>query len=307
MVEEFHSESFEAAILDCLRRWQPRIAQLEFTHMAQYAPFCAPARTILVEHDVTFDLFNQLQKLDADWDAARQARLWRRFETAAWGQVNRVVTMSEKDRTLVGSPRAITLPNGVDLERFRPSPTPPDPRRLLFIGSFAHLPNLTALEFFLRDVWPRLHNATLHVIAGQRHNYYLDYYRHRASPHLDQPGVEVEGFVSDVRSAYDRAAIVVIPLIASAGTNIKVLEAMAAGKAIVSTPAGDNGLDLVPGQEFLLAHNADGLINAIDSLLDNPAECARLGHAARTRAEIEFGWDAIARKQSALYTELLQS
>ena len=76
---------------------------------------------------------------------------------------------------------------------------------------------------------------TLHVIAGARHEYYLEYFRGRVSLNLPQPGIELEGFVSDVRSAYARATIVLAPLTASAGTNIKVLEAMAMGKAIVST------------------------------------------------------------------------
>jgi glycosyltransferase involved in cell wall biosynthesis len=258
-----------------------------------------------VEHDITFDLHEQLARVEGGFDNERQARLWRKFETRAWDRMDRVVTMSEKDRLTVGSPLAVTLPNGVDLERFRPSAVPPDPRRLLFIASFAHLPNLTALEFFLREVWPLLDRATLHVIAGQRHEYYLDHYRHRAAFDLNQPGIELDGFVSDVRGAYARAAVAILPLVASAGTNIKVLEAMAAGKAIVSTPAGVNGLDLIPGEEFLLAADGPTMAAAINSLLDAPDECDRLGSAARRRAELQFGWDAIARKQSALYKEII--
>jgi glycosyltransferase involved in cell wall biosynthesis len=307
VVEEFASPAFEKALRECVARWKPRIAQLEFTQMAQYAAACSPARTILVEHDVTFDLYDQLYRQDGDWDRQRQARLWRRFETKAWTEVNRVVTMSEKDRLLTGRSSALTLANGVDLERFQPSGKPTEPGRLLFIGSFAHLPNLTALEFFMRDVWPKLSGVQLHVIAGQRHEYYLDHYRHLLSLDLNQKGVEVEGFVSDVRTAYARASVVILPLVASAGTNIKVLEAMAAGKAIVSTPAGVNGLDLRPGAEFLLAEGGGAMAEAIRTLLDSEEQRARLGAAARRCVEEEFGWDAIARRQSALYQELLRS
>ena len=304
MVEEFCSPEFRAAVRSAVRKWQPSVAQLEFTQMAQYAADCAPAPVILVEHDITYDLYSQLLALDEDWDVHRQWKRWRRFETAAWKQMTRVVTMSQKDRAAVSGAPAVALPNGVDLERFRPSGREPEPRRLLFIGSFAHLPNLLAAEFFLNQVWPLLPDATLHIIAGARHEYFLERYRDRVTLTLDRPGVELEGFVSDVRPAYERAAVVVAPLIASAGTNIKILEAMAMGKAIVSTPAGVNGLDLTAGEDFVLTPSAAEMAQAIERLLAEPQARERLGAAARSRVELEFGWDEIARRQAELYREV---
>ncbi len=188
-VEEFDSPAFRAAVRQAVCDWQPQVAQLEFTQMAQYAKDCAPARTILVEHDITFDLYTQLLALAEDWDVRQQLKLWRGFETAAWRNVDRVVVMSERDRAAVTSGNPVVLPNGVDLERFRPPDNAPEPNRLLFIGSFAHLPNLLAVEFFLRDVWPRLSAAKLHLIAGAGHEYHLG----RSSVRLDlgRPGIEV--------------------------------------------------------------------------------------------------------------------
>jgi len=305
MVEEFSSPDFRAALHDAARKWKPAVAQLEFTQMSQYAVDCAPAPVILVEHDITYDLYSQLLALEEDWDMRRQWKRWRQFETAAWKQMTRVVTMSRKDCAAVSGVPAIVLPNGVDLERFRPRGREPEPRRLLFIGSFAHLPNLLAVEFFLDQVWPLLPDGTLHIIAGARHEYFLERYRDRVALNLDRPGVELEGFVSDVRPAYERAAVVVAPLIASAGTNIKILEAMAMGKAIVSTPAGVNGLDLSPGEDFVLTQNAAEMAQAIEKLLAEPQARERLGAAARSRVEREFGWDDIARRQSELYRELM--
>ena len=80
-VEEFRSPAFRAALQQTARKWRPRIAQLEFTQMAQYARDCAPARTILVEHDITFDLYAQLARETGDWETSRQLERWRRFET----------------------------------------------------------------------------------------------------------------------------------------------------------------------------------------------------------------------------------
>jgi GT2 family glycosyltransferase/glycosyltransferase involved in cell wall biosynthesis len=294
VVEEFDSPAFGAALEQTVRKWRAEIVQLEFTQLAQYAGECAGARTILVEHDVTFDLYQQLSRLEDHRDLREQAGLWRRFETDAWTRVDRVVVMSERDRALAGK-QAVVLPNGVDLDRFRARGGVAEPRRLLFIGSFAHLPNRLAVGFFLNQVFPLLHDISLHIVAGARHEQF------RVDTDLARPGVELEGFVSDVRPAYERAALVIAPLVASAGTNIKILEAMAMGKCVVSTPAGVNGLDLRPGADFVLVHTAAEMAAEIECLLADSAARSAIEAAARARVERDFGWDAIARAQSRLY------
>jgi GT2 family glycosyltransferase/glycosyltransferase involved in cell wall biosynthesis len=294
VVEEFDSAAFRAAVHQTVRKWRPAVGQLEFTQMAQYATDCAPARTVLVEHDVTFDLYEQLEGLESSWDLRRELPLWKRFEQDAWRLVDRVVVMSEKDRALVGR-KGVVVANGVDIERFRPSSRAAEARRLLFIGSFAHLPNRMAVEFFVGKVWPLLHDASLHIIAGARHEEW------KLAADLTQSGIEVEGFVADVRPAYERATVVVAPLVASAGTNIKILEAMAMGKAVVSTAAGVNGLDLEAGRDFVLVRTAEEMAAAIEELLGDPEARGRIETAARARVERDFGWDEIARRQAELY------
>jgi len=311
VVEEFESETFRACLKQTVRQWSPEVVQLEFTQMAQYATDCAPAKTILVEHDITFDLQQQLLDTTAETGAARlelerQLEKWRAFETDAWKAVDCVVTMSAKDeRTVVGAHRTACLANGVDTERFQPSDAEPEPRRLLFIGSFAHLPNLLALEFFLRDVWPRLGlGFTLHVIAGARPEYFLDFHRARVALDLNRPGIELEGFVSDVRAAYTRAEIVLAPLTASAGTNIKVIEAMAMGRAVVSTPAGINGLDLRPGIDVIVTESPADMVEKIAWLSRDAVARKTIERAARETALL-CDWREIARRQMALYSQLV--
>jgi glycosyltransferase involved in cell wall biosynthesis len=306
-VQDFDSAPFHAALRQAVSKWRAPIVQMEFTQMGQYCEDCVPARTILVEHDVTLDLYRQMAEQNADWDTRQQFKLWSRFEKRAWRKMDLVVTMSEKDRAMVTQARAAVLPNGVDLDRFRKAAGKPESSRILFIGSFAHLPNLLAMEFFLREVWPLLRNATLHIIAGANHRYFLSHYRHRATVDIEQPGVEVDDFVADVRPAYERAAVVIAPLPVSAGTNLKILEAMALEKPVVSTSAGVNGLDFTPGEEFLLVHTAAQMAEAIEGLMDNPAERERLGAAARRRVERQYNWDVIARRQTELYHELLKA
>jgi len=303
-VEEFDSETFRACLKQTVHQWKPAAVQLEFTWMAQYASACASARTILVEHDITFDLQEQLLATRPDnWELRQQLEKWRAFETAAWREVDCVVTMSEKDAARVtGAKEVVCLPNGVDTERFQPVENEPDPHRLLFIGSFAHLPNLLALEFFLRDVWPLLGPGyTLHVIAGSRPEYYLDFHRGRVTVDLTQPGIELEAFVSDVRGAYARAGLVLAPLTASAGTNIKVLEAMAMGRVVVSTPAGINGLDLSAGTDVIVTPTAVEMAHQIRQLSSDPRRRKQIEQAARETA-LRFDWRQIATAQSHLYS-----
>jgi GT2 family glycosyltransferase/glycosyltransferase involved in cell wall biosynthesis len=306
VVEEFDSPAYRAALRQSVRKWRPTIAQLEFTQMAQYAADCTPAAVILVEHDITFDLHEQLLHLEEDWEVRRQLDKWRRFETAAWREAACVVVMSEKDQAAVTATCCEVIPNGVDVERFSPCERDPEKARLLFIGSFAHLPNLLAVEFFLNEVWPLLqeHSPTLHIIAGSRHRYYLQHHRDRVNVNLEQPGIEVEDFVADVRPAYRRAAVVIAPLVASAGTNIKILEAMAMGKAIVSTPAGINGLDLSPGRDVLVRSQPREFAGAVSELFRNPETRKALEHHARETAVTRFGWDRIAEQQKKLYERL---
>jgi glycosyltransferase involved in cell wall biosynthesis len=309
-VEEFDRAEFHAALKQAIRKWKPQIVQLEFTQMAAYADDCKGARTILVEHDITLDLYGQLLAYGDDWETEREHQKWQTFERAAWRQVDCVITMSDKDRAMVeGAKRVESLINGVDLGRFQPSAQEPESARLLFIGSFAHLPNVLALDWFLKKVWPALSrlNPTLHVVAGRRPEYYLERYIDKARPDLRQPGIELEAFVSDVRPAYRRAEIVIAPLLASAGTNIKIMEAMAMGKAIVSTPGGVNGLIIETNRDVIVARDPDAMSDAIEYLITHPDRRRALETAARAAAERDYDWDKIARRQKEIYLSLFNA
>ena len=309
-VEEFESDTFRACLKQTIRRWNAGVVQLEFTWMAQYASACAPAKSLLVEHDITWDLQQQMLAAGSEtgaarWEREQQLEKWRKFETAAWRKVDCVAVMSARDaETAHSSRRLAVVPNGVDCARFAPVEREPEAWRLLFIGSFRHLLNLLGLEWFLQEVWPQLSPSyQLHVIAGARQQYFLDFYGKTAAIHLADPRLEVEGFVEDVRHAYGRVSMVIAPLTASAGTNIKVLEAMAMGKVVVSTPAGVNGLDLRHGEDVIVAADAQTMAREIALLSRDAQRREAISRRARERA-LEFDWQGIARKQNDLYRQL---
>ncbi|MDX2178722.1 MAG: glycosyltransferase [Bryobacteraceae bacterium] len=298
VVQEFASDAFRGAIDLAVERWRPFALQLEFTQLAQYRRKDVPS--ILVEHDVTIDLYEQLAtraEAGERWELERQLRLWREFEERAWRECERIVVMSERDRRRVGN-WAVVIPNGVDTVRYQLSPEPPERGRILFIGSFAHLPNVLAVKWFVENALPKLDGAKLHIIAGARPEYYLDFYRGRAPLDLAKPDIELEAFVADVRPAYRRAQAVIAPLRASAGTNIKVLEAMAMGKTIVSTAAGIHGLDVADG--VLVADDPDAFAASVRCAMEG----RDLGKEARRIAVERYDWDAIAERQRDLYESL---
>lgn len=295
-VREFRSEALRTRLREDVARFGISLVQAEYTQLAPYTS------DVLVEHDVTFDLYGQVAAkrfgFGAWWDWFR----WWRFERAAARRMRRVVTMAEKDAELLGGDNVRVLPNGVDLQRFVPCPEPAA-LRLLFVGSFRHFPNVTAFRFFFEEVWPvvrrEVPEVMLEVVAGPDHRRYWP-----ETPESGD-GVEVHGFVSDVTPMYRAATLVLSPTLFSAGTNLKVLEAMAMERAVVSTPSGCAGLGLRHGETVWIADGAQAFGEGIIRLLRDPGLRRRIAWEARRLAEEQFDWTAIGREQASLWNELM--
>ena len=179
--------------------------------------------------------------------------------------------MSAKDALLLGDPkRGRVIENGVDLVRFAPRGESGG-GKLLFIGSFRHFPNVTAYRFLVERIWPllvqRLPHASLTCIAGPDYRlHWADLTGEREPAPI--PGVRLLGFVEDVRPAYAETNIVVVPTTVSAGTNVKVLEAMAMERAVVSTTSGCAGLGLQDGKTVCIADEPHQFADAAVRLLE---------------------------------------
>ena len=119
------------------------------------------------------------------------------------------------------------------------------------------------------------------------------------------PAVEAPGFVDDVRPSVARAAICIVPLRVGGGTRLKVLDAMAQGKAIVSTTLGAEGIDVQDGEHLVLADDAGAFADRIVRLLQCPAERLRLGEAARKRAEERYSWPRIGVQLAEVYARAI--
>ena len=301
-VHEFRSVTMKHALAEERRAFDFELLQVEYTQLAEYSG------DLLVEHDVTFDLAGQLARrertLAAWWDYLR----WRRFETRAVGGYRRVIVMSAKDQALLSSGTATTIiENGVDLARFQAEPEKPG-QNLLFIGSFRHFPNIAAYRFFAEEVWPllrdKLPDIRVTVVCGTDHLMYW-----RAFTALPEPPVEERfrllGFVADVRPLYVEANLVLAPTPVSAGTNVKVLEAMAMQRAVVSTSSGCAGLGLVGGESVWIGDTAEAFASGVTTLLNDTKRRESMALAAYRQAERRFDWGRIGAKQRDLMQELI--
>jgi glycosyltransferase involved in cell wall biosynthesis len=302
-VHEFRSPAMRRALAEERRAFAFAALQVEYTQLAEYGG------DALVEHDVTFDLFDQIRRrqpsLAAWWDWFR----WHRFETRMVRHYRRVVVMSKKDAELLGAavPCAV-LENGVDFDRFRPEPEQPG-QRLLFIGSFRHFPNVMAYRFFTESVWPLLRDRfpemTLTAVCGPE---YLTYWRAFADspePAAD-PRIRLLGFVADVRPLYIEANLAIVPTTVSAGTNVKVLEAMAMRRAVVSTPSGYAGLGLLHGHSVWEAETAGAFAAGVATLIADPERRAQMALAAYEHARRYFDWQTIGERQRDLVGQAIQ-
>ena len=295
-VRRTQSQPLRALIADVAHRWKPDVLQIEYTHMAHFRDSAPQVPAILVEHDLTFSLYRQLAEERPSEQARREFHRWLNFERRWLAAYDGIWTVSPADcrEAITEGGRScantFVVPNGVDVRRYVPCAQPAGVAEILYVGSFRHLPNVLGFDNLRREVmprvWSRLPQARLRVVAGK------DFERYWSGP--CDPRVDLLGFVEDLRPLYAQASAAVAPLGSSAGTNIKVLEAMACGKAVVSTPAGCAGLGLRDGVDALIRADWDEFAAALCSLLACPEERERVGAHARQTVEARFSWQAIA-------------
>jgi glycosyltransferase involved in cell wall biosynthesis len=308
-IHEFRSCAMRRALAVERRAFGFELLQVEYTQLAEYG------RDILVEHDVTYDLFQQVAQrnrtLAARWDYLR----WRRFERRAAHRYRSVIVMSKKDAQLLAGEakpaatlRLAVIENGVDFERFQAQPETPA-EELLFIGSFRHFPNIAAYRFFVDQVWPLLRdlfpNARVTAVCGPDYLVHWKTFTDTPEPRT-QERIRLLGFVSDVRPLYIAGNVVLVPTPVSAGTNVKVLEAMAMRRAVVSTSCGCAGLDLIHGESVWVGDTAETFAEGVGALLANPQRRAAMALQAYEHVASRFGWRKIGLKQRDLLRQMLE-
>jgi glycosyltransferase involved in cell wall biosynthesis len=311
-----HSERSFSAALEQMLAHRYDVVHFELAPMAGYAAACGVGRTsrpilCLDEHNIEYDIVRRTADVEAGMlrraYSAIEWRKVRREERHAWSHLDGCTVTSARDQEMLLSDepaaRTAVVPNGVDLELFRPSPRSArqQSQTLLFFGAIDYHPNTDAVLFFLREVLPALVERYPRVrlcVVGRKPP--------ESIVRQQSASVEVTGVVDDVRPWVDRADVVVVPLRIGGGTRLKILEAMAMGKAVVSTTLGAEGLDVVPERDLLVADDAAGFVKQVGRLLDDPRLAGRIGESARQVVASRYSWKTAVGSLLSFYDELLE-
>jgi len=276
----------------------------DFLVAAPNVPLGGATPTVLFTHNVEHMIWKRLR--DTEGSAWRRALLeleWRkmrRCERRACATASLTLAVSDVDTAQLASlaPRARVraIPTGVDVEYFAPGARSEASSRLVFTGSMDWYPNEDAVLHFVDAILPLIRRDVPEVslaVVGRNPTARL----RRA---CEAAGVEVTGTVDDVRPYLRDAAVFVVPLRVGGGTRLKIFEALAMAKAVVSTTVGAEGLPLRPGEHAVLADEPGDFARAVVALVRDPAERRRLGDAGRRLVEERYAWREVGRQFEAL-------
>jgi glycosyltransferase involved in cell wall biosynthesis len=268
---------------------------------------------VLFQHNVEAMIWKRHYEVQSN--PARKAYLfgqWRKmraFERAICRRFDCVVAVSSEDREQMqqeyGVKEVFDVPTGVDTRFFRPSGyEKSEPHNIVFTGSMDWLPNEDAIHYFTEQIMPlvkrKIPEATLTVVGRNPYPRLLELAKNDSS-------IIVTGRVDDVRPYMERAAAYVVPLRVGGGTRLKIFEAMAMEKPIVSTTIGAEGLPVQHGAELLLADTAESFAASIVQVLTDRRRANDLADRAATLVRKQFGWEKVAQRFTVICERALSS
>lgn len=300
------SGRFDVAVCDFLS------ASLNFptrNFPARNFPARSPIPRVLFQHNVESSLWqrmaavesNPLKKLVFTLESKKMIA----YERATLAKFDHVIAVSEQDRRqmLQMNPACpiTVVPTGVDTQKFNVAPpSSTNPPRIVFTGSMDWKPNIDAVDYFCSDIWPAIRNdkafpEAVFQIVGRNPSPKVQ--------RLASESVQVTGTVPSVAEYLEKASVVVVPLRIGGGTRLKIFEAMAMGKALVSTSIGAEGLEVDSGRDLLLADNASSFADAILLLLRDATIRRRIEQAAVELAA-QYDWSRVVQQFAEVLRKL---
>jgi sugar transferase (PEP-CTERM/EpsH1 system associated) len=307
-----HSEELVGKIGQLFSRNDFEIVQIE-SHMALYLaalPQTKSYKSIQMFQNVASQQLARIWHVERRGD--RKLRTWMngvvlgRWEARYAENFNRCTTVSHVDQQILmkANPRlqVDVIPNGVDTQQYQPLPPPPqnESPSLMFVGSMGYAPCIDAVLYLCHDILPLIRQSInpvdLRIVGSDPSPEVLK---------LAGSRVHVTGRVEDVVPYYQESTICVVPLRAGGGTRLKILEAMALGRPVVSTSIGCEGLDVVDGEHLLIADTPERFAEHTVRLLRDRQFAQHLCASARRLVEARYGWDKIAERLMDVYEEMV--
>lgn len=283
------------ALRQTLAARRPDLAYAQLARTGEYLSLTNGPRVVDLM-DAFSHIARQRAGIAAWWQRAFlrwEARLLERYEQRLGEATDRQVFITERDRRMLdpeGQWPALVIPNGIDTAHFRPNPQSAPTVDLVFVGNLGYFPNIAAAQYLVREVLPLVRASrkeTGVLLAGARPA--------PAVRSLQGEGVRVEGWVEDIRTAYAAGRIFVAPLFHGAGQQNKILEAMAMGIPVITTPHVHAGIGCPPGV-VLLADSPGAFAGQVLRLLQEPALRAEQSAAARRFVTEHHGWAPIVER-----------
>jgi sugar transferase (PEP-CTERM/EpsH1 system associated) len=271
----------------------------DFIAAAGVIPWNCSTPKVIFTHNVEATIWRRHHEVATDiiWKTISWLE-WRKMEGAERRYLrlaDLVLTVSGTDRDAFASfldPEKLTvIPTGVDLDYFQPKPGQEAENSLVFTGSMDWLPNEDAIFYFAEAILPlikrRFPDVSLQVVGRNPS-------RKLQALAGSEKSIELTGWVNDIRPFLVRGAVCIVPLRIGGGTRLKIFEAMAMGKGVVSTSVGAEGLAVQSGENILLADTPNDFAESVISLLTNPKRRQQLGTAARTMVQENYSWTRVA-------------
>ena len=292
----FQSADLHRALQEDLASGDFQLVHLDELLLARVVPHKRDVPVVQHHHKLDTVLYDELT---GQHGPTRHFDLWklRRLESESTRRYRHHLLCSRVDAAVLreryGALDTAVIPSGFDPEHFRSSdpPVERDPNRLVFVGSMDYGPNVDAVRHFCREILPKVlehRPETVFEIVGRDPTGEV-----RA---LASSRIRVAGGVPDVRPHLEHAALSVVPLRIGGGTRLKIVEALALGTPVVSTPVGAEGLRLASGTHLSLAEDDATFARAITHLLAHPAEAAQLAEAGKAFVRERYRWGALAEE-----------
>ena len=272
----------------------------DFLFASMNVPMDGTAPVVLFEHNVEYQIWQRLAAIERrPWIRALLEVEWRKLrarEADACRRADLTIAVSSDDRhrleRLAPGIAVASIPTGVDTDYFTPVPQAEKPAHLVFSGSMDWHPNEDAVTYFIDAILPSIRARipeTTFTVVGRNPSARLRDAAARCG------GVMVTGTVSDVRPSIAEGAVYVVPLRAGGGTRLKIFEALAMARPVVSTSVGAEGLGIEAGQHYVCADQPREFADAVVSLLRDPGRRTLLGRAGRRLVETCYSWPTVGR------------
>jgi polysaccharide biosynthesis protein PslH len=309
----YYSSELSARIRKAALPGDVRLIQIDHSLLAPHiaaVPDELPIKKILCFHNLAEHQYRSMLNMDCGLvrrgSGMLKYMLMKNWEARIAERFDHCVTVSENERAalIASNPRLAVsvIENGVDTQQIPFLPPAKRNDSLLFVGNMEYAPNQDALFFFCTRILPRLRARFPRLdcaIAGAAPSETI---RDLCRTH----GLELIPDPQDLTPCYREAAICIVPLRSGGGTRLKILEAMAYGRPVVSTPIGGEGLNVTSEQDILLGATPDEFAGQISRLVESPELAARLARNARIFVERHHDWQEIGQKQRLLYEAMLQ-